>query len=375
VTILLDYRPALRQRTGVGEYGHELAAALARTSGVSDRLLLFTSSWSDRPPQDLARDWPATDVIDRRLPVRILNTAWHRLEWPPVEWIARRSVDVALSLHPLLMPAHRAARVATIHDLDFLAHPERTRAEVRRDYPGLVRRHAARAALIVVNSRHTARAVERELDVPPGRLVVCRPGIPAWVRDAPPRPAEPRDGYVLFIGTLEPRKNVEGLLDAWARLLTDGASLPTLRIAGQVPPGAESLLERLARPPLATHVEHVGFVADDQRRALYDGAQLLVMPSHHEGFGLPVLEAMALGVPVVAARRGALPEVGGDAVRLVDPDDDADIAAGIRSVLSDARLRHDLRARGLARSAGFSWDDAAATLRAALESLPSPAPA
>ena len=139
--ILLDYRPALRDRTGVGEYAHELARALAATAAPGDRLTLFTSSWSDRADRGL-RDWPSTIVVDRRVPVRVLNWAWHRLGWPPIELLAG-DIDMAQSLHPLMLPARRAKRVVTIHDLDFLTHPERTSAEIRRDYPALVRHHVA----------------------------------------------------------------------------------------------------------------------------------------------------------------------------------------------------------------------------------------
>ena len=114
VKLLLDYRPALSRRTGVGEYAHELAAALARTAEPGEQLRLFTSSWSDRP--DATSLPPGATVIDRRVPVRVLNRLWHRQQWPPVEWLAGPA-DVAISRHPLLMPARRARQVVTVHDL------------------------------------------------------------------------------------------------------------------------------------------------------------------------------------------------------------------------------------------------------------------
>ena len=113
--ILLDYRPALRERTGVGEYAHELAAALARLLEPPDELTLFSSSWKDR--LDPSRT-PSARLVDARVPVRVLNAAWHRLSWPPVERFAG-AIDVAHSMHPLLMPSRRAARIVTVHDLDF----------------------------------------------------------------------------------------------------------------------------------------------------------------------------------------------------------------------------------------------------------------
>jgi glycosyltransferase involved in cell wall biosynthesis len=251
-----------------------------------------------------------------------------------------------------------------VHDLDFLVHPERTSAEIRRDYPDLVRRHATSAALVVTNSNDTAAAVETVLGVKRDRIVVCRPGLPAWIVSPVDR-LPPRDGYVLFVGTLEPRKNLGGLLDAWEDLIGQGEPLPRLRIAGGTRPGSEEWVSRLSRPPLRDHVDYVGYINADARQALYEGARLLVLPSHHEGFGLPVLEAMAYGVPVVASTAGALPEVAGDAALLVSPDDRRGLADAIRRVLTSAGLTDDLCRRGLARARQFSWLDAARTLREA----------
>jgi glycosyltransferase involved in cell wall biosynthesis len=359
VKLLLDYRPALSRRTGVGEYAHELAAALARTAEAGEQLRLFTSSWSDRP--DPAGIPEGATVIDRRVPVRVLNRLWHRHQWPPVEWLAG-SADVAISTHPLLMPARRARQVVTVHDLYFLRHPEHTSGEVRRDYGALVREHSRQAALVVVNSRDTASAVESELGVPADRIVLCRPGLPGWIGTPAPNPP-PAGGYVLFVGTLEPRKNVGTLLAAWTLLVQRGLPLPKLRLVGAAGPDAGTWLARLQVPPLSGTVEYSGYVPDADRRAIYQGARLLVLPSWHEGFGLPALEAMALGVPVVASSRGALPEVVGDAGVLVSPDDARGLAAAIAGLLADPERCARLRTAGMARAATFTWDAAARSLR------------
>ena len=276
--------------------------------------------------------------------------------------------DIVQSLHPLLIPSRRARQAVTVHDLDFLHHPERTSAEVRRDYPTLVREHAARAALVVVNSENTASSVVSSLGVTRDRIAVCRPGIPGWI-GAPIDRRPPADGYVLFVGTLEPRKNLGALLDAWTDLSTREHGLPRLRVAGGVRPGGEVWLERLRSAPLAATVDYVGYVAAGDRRRLYEGARVLVLPSFHEGFGLPVLEAMALGIPVVVSDRGALPEVTGDAGLVVDAEDRRALADAILSVLSDANRATGLSQRGLARAADFSWDTSAARLYEAYSAL------
>lgn len=358
--VLIDYRPALRGRSGVGEYAHQLVRALLRNSaasgsGMKVEVSVFSSSWKDR--LQLPDELDGVRAIDRRVPVSVLNFAWHRLGWPPVETLTGGTFDVTHSLHPLLLPTRSAAQVITIHDLNFLSHPERTSAEIRRDYPALARSHAHQADRILVPSRFTAGEVERLLDVPADRITVCSPGAPEWK----PRNTAPEKGYILFLGTLEPRKNVGTLLDAYERLLAraDLETVPELVLAGRATEAASDWLRRLSHPPLAGRVRHIGYVDPADRQRVYEGAFLLVQPSYEEGFGIPVLEAMTLGVPVVAADRGALPEVAGDAALLVDPHDADAMAAAIATLIHEAPLRSANAARGIERSRLFQWSSSA----------------
>jgi glycosyltransferase involved in cell wall biosynthesis len=366
VRVLLDYRAALSQRSGVGEYAFQLARALVAAFPPGPRaaldLTLFSSSWKDRlvAPPEVA----GASTIDRRVPVRVLNFAWHRLEWPPAEQLARATCDVTHSLHPLLMPSRTAARVVTIHDLDFLLHPERTASEIRRDYPALARQHAHRADRVIVVSQFTAGEVERLLELPRDRISVCPPGAPGWS----PRQSEPGDdGYILFFGTLEPRKNVGTLLDAYERLASRRRDLPPLVLAGKATDAARAWLEQIDRAPLKGRARHIGYVDPAQRQTLYEGARLLVQPSYEEGFGLPVLEAMTLGVPVVAANRGALPEVLGEAGLLFDPTDPDHLAAAIERAIDDPSFGSRARTAGVARAKYFTWERTARSVFAAYE--------
>jgi glycosyltransferase involved in cell wall biosynthesis len=363
VRVLIDYRPALRTRSGVGEYVHQLVAALIGRFAPDGPhtlldLTLFSSSWKDR--LHLGAELDGVSAVDRRIPVSLLNFAWHRLGWPPAEMLIPGPVDVTHSLHPLMLPARAAARVITIHDLNFLTHPERTRAEIRRDYPALVRTHAHTANAIIVPSRFTAHEVERRLEVPAVRITVCSPGAPDWT----PRRSTPADGYILFLGTLEPRKNIGTLLDGYERLLSTRLaarqSTPELVLAGKETPESRPWLARIRRSPLAGHVRHLGYVDPVDRRAVYEGARLLVQPSFEEGFGIPVLEAMTAGVPVVAADRGALPEVIGDAAVLVDAQNPEAMAAGIGRLLDDEALASVCVAKGVQRARHFTWRETAA---------------
>ncbi len=358
--IVIDYRPALRQRSGVGEYIHHLATHLAAGPGRDDEVVLFSSSLRHQVDPATLR---GVRVANRRVPVQLLNRMWHRLGWPPVEFLVKGPFDIAHSPHPLMMPTRTAARVVTLHDLDFLSNPERTEGEIRRDYARLVRQHVHLADHVVVISAHTAGDVHQLLGVPRSNITVCRPGAPDW----PARAQVPETGPILFVGTLEPRKNIGGLLDAYERLLARGGDVPDLVMAGRATPAAAPWLARMAKAPLAGRVRHLGYVSDAERRSLYEKARLLVLPSFNEGFGLPVLEAMTVGVPVVAAARGAIPEVLGDVGLLVDPDDPQHIADAMHRMLTDLNLAHTAAASGIRRSYSFSWDSSASSLRSAYE--------
>ncbi len=332
---------------------HELARHVAERLGAADGLTLFSASWRDRLDPGVIT---GTTMVDARVPVRLLNLAWHRLEWPPIELLARRRFDIVHSGHPLLTPARAGAQFVTIHDLDFLDHPERSRREIRRDYPALAAAHARRASRIVVSSRATAAEVASRFSIDPARIVLCPAGAPGW---AAALPADTPRRHVLFIGTLEARKNLDGLLDAWARVVAEMPDAPPLVIAGRATPDAAAALARMGKPPLKGRVRHAGYVSEPERQELYRDAAVLVLPSFHEGFGLTALEAMAAGVPVVASKRGSLPELIGDAGLLVDPEDSIEMSRALIAAISDPAMRARLSAAGRARAAQYSWASSA----------------
>ncbi len=353
VRILLDYRPALRQRTGVGEYVHELVRALvAHPDAAQHTLTLFSASWRDRLAPAIV---PGTAVVDRRIPVRALNYAWHQWQWPPVEWLSGINTDLVHASHPIRIPSRQAAQVVTVHDLDFLTHPERTQAEIQRDYPRLAPAHVLAADAVVTVSHATAADIEARIGRPRQTITVAPLGRPDW----PPREQEPADGVILFFGTLEPRKNVIGLLDAYAALRArradTGLPTPRLVIAGGAGAQAEAAHTRAAEADLNGSVEFTGYIAPDARPALYGRALMLVMPSFHEGFGLPALEAMTVGVPVIASAVGALPEVLGQAGILCPPGNSDALSHAMGALLDDPQRRDAMRQAGRQRAAEYSW--------------------
>jgi len=363
VRIVVDYRPALRARTGVGEYIHQVVKALRRLE-PADELTLFSSSWKDRPDHHLGTSLAGVKIVDRRIPVRALNLSWHRLGWPPIEAVTGSVYDVAHSPHPLLLPSRNAAQVITIHDLHFIARPDLTSGEIRRDYPALAAKHARRADRIVVSSQFAAGEVRHKLRVEPGKISVCPAGVGDWARQL--NGGDP-NGYLLFLGTLDGRKNPGGLLEGYGRLLSRRSDAPALVIAGAAGQDAAQWLQRINEAPLAGHVEWLGYVTDERRSQLFAGARYFLMPSFEEGFGLPVLESMAAGVPVIAANRGSLPEVTGDAALLVDPADPEALATVLESTLGASGQWNTLRARGLERASRFEWEQTARDVRRAYE--------
>lgn len=368
--ILVDYRPALRERTGVGEYVHELAKALARqaTGDRNDQITLFTSSWKDRPDPALASEMPASvRVVDSKVPVRGLVWAWNRLEWPAVEWLAGAH-DVVHSQSPLLIPSRDAAQVVTIHDLDFLNNPELMTAEIRRDYPVLARSHAVRADAVIVSSHYAAGEVTRQLGIDRARIHICSPGQPAWAAGVRTRrAADPRRDHILFVGTLSARKNVATLLRAYARLAEQSPGVPPLVLAGHRTGYFDTQCASLCDQAATRHrVMVTGYVETPRRIDLYERAAMLVLPSYEEGFGLPVLEAMSCGVPVVVSSRGSLPEVAGAAASPIDPDDIDGLSGAMRALL-DPDCAAAAIARGLVQAARYEWAACATAARGAYQ--------
>lgn len=363
VRVLVDYRPALRARTGIGEYVHELARALTSGAGATLDLTIFSSSWRDRIAPDAMAELPGVRVVDRRVPVAALTWSWHRRGWPSIEWLAGRH-DVVHSPTPLLLPSRHAAQVVTVFDLHFLERPDQVAGASQRDFAALIRSHVLRADHVIAGSHYAASLVTGALGVPPARVTTTPLGAPGWAADVRAIRGSGTGRTLLFLGTLETRKNVGLLLDGYERLRRRRSDVPPLVLAGGLGSGGAEWVARATRAPLANHVTVTGYVSEAGRRALYADARAVLVPSLDEGFGLPALEAMACGVPVVATPVGALPEVLGDAGLFAPLGDPDAWAEALDACADDSRLRA-MTARGLARAARYDWaTTASATLDA-----------
>ncbi len=385
--VALDATPLLGPRTGVGRYVAGLAEALAGLAGPEpESVALIPFSW--RGTGDLAAAAPAGPRIRvgrRRAPARLLQAAWGRLPWPPVEWLSG-PVDVFHATNFVAPPTRRAATVLTIHDLTYLRFPQMvTDASAR--YRQLVPRALDRGAVVCAPTAAVATEVADQYGLPPDRLVVTPLGVDsAWRQATPPDPSwlatHGLPGrYLLFVGNREPRKNLSTLLTAYRQLLstrvemvgtgptvTEGAgTIPPLVLVG--PPGWGEALDTAGLP--AGAVRTPGYLPQADLTKVVAGAAALVFPSWYEGFGLPALEALACGTPVVASDLPALREVLGDQAELVPPGDPAALADALARVLEDPG-GEDARAARRTRAAGITWENCAqATLgayRLALES-------
>jgi glycosyltransferase involved in cell wall biosynthesis len=349
--IALDATPLLGLPTGVGAFTAGVLTSLADRDDVE--IAAYALTWRGRGTLPGAVP-PGVRVVDRPMPARPLRSLWRRADTPRVErWTG--TVDVVHGTNFVVPPA-RAAEIVTVHDLTALRFPELCDRQTLA-FPQLIRRALRRGAWIHAPSAHVAAEVREAFAVPTDRVVVVHEGVPAV--DAAPAGAGQRlagaDRYVLALGTIEPRKDHAGLLAAFEAVAARDGDL-RLVLAGGRGWGVEAFDAALARSPVRDRVVLLGYVDASHRAALLRDAAVLAFPSRYEGFGLPPLEAMSVGVPVVATAAGALPEVLGDAAILVPPGDRDALAEALSSALHDDGRRQRLVRAGAAQAARYSWD-------------------
>jgi glycosyltransferase involved in cell wall biosynthesis len=352
--IALDARLVYYRRySGIGQYIVHLAEQLPGLD--RDNAYTIIHSRKDRiPPQH---------------PAAHLQAAWtpshHRLEQVvfPLE-VLRRKFDLLHS--PDFIPPFtgRFQRVITVHDLNFLYYPQFLTAQSRRYYNDQIARAVQIADHILADSHATRLDLIKLLNVPEEKITVVwlAPNVEVYhpLSDHELAAARDRlqlpDRFILFAGTLEPRKNVAGLLRAYRLLREHDPHAPDLILAGSrgwLFDETRALIDDLH---LNDHVRWIDSPPDHDLAALYAAATVFALPSHYEGFGLTVLEAMACGVPCIISDRGSLPEIAGGAAKEIDPDDVVELAEAMAGVLNDIQLQQQLRHKGYERVTEFSWE-------------------
>ncbi len=373
---LIDARPALDpRRTGVGHYTQQVIRHLPHADPAHEYVAWYLHAKGLIRPRRFFEGVEAPNLAEQasRFPARVFEPLSSRLGVPRAEWSVEFDVLLATNFLP---PATRSPGVVmVVHDLAYERMPDTAphmNDRWRRRFDGWL----PRAAGVLVPSSSTRRDLLANHPVDASRVTVTPLGVDAAA--FAPVPREQIDAacrrfgvdgpYALFVGGIEPRKNLDALVRAFARL----APGTRLVIAGgpvRWDPGASDRLgETIAELPPAARgrIVRTGYVSDRDKLALLSGATLMAYPSLYEGFGFPVLEGFAAGVPVLTSNVSSLPEVAGDAALTVDPKDETAIAEGLAQLFGDDDLRAMLSASGLARAATFTWE---ATARRTAEAL------
>jgi glycosyltransferase involved in cell wall biosynthesis len=365
--IAIDYTPATHQRAGIGRYTRGLVQALARLDTQNQyTLLALGQSGMHFVPTAL----PANFSI-RFAPIsdRWATVLWYRLNLPlPVEVFSGRA-DIfhgpSFTLPPSFAPS-----LLTVHDLSFLRYPQGAHPALLSWLTKAVPRSLRRARHVLADSENTRTDLVELMQVPPDQITVIGAGVDERFKPEgePETLARVRaryrlpDRFILSISTLEPRKNFTGLIAAFEQLTISSLTDLHLVIAGGKGWLYDDIFAAAETSPVSERIHFAGYVADEDLPALYSLAALFVFPSHYEGFGIPVLEAMACGTAVVCADNSSLPEIAGDAALLVDATDTQALADAMHRLSVDASLREELIGRGYEQAMRFTWDNAAQRL-------------
>jgi glycosyltransferase involved in cell wall biosynthesis len=376
----IDYTAAVRQGGGIGRYTRNLIRALAELDVENQYTLFVAGGWGKG---DGLGTWPASFRI-RSVPLsdRWLHILWQRLRLPVPIQVITGTLDLFHSPDFVLPPTGRTQAILTVHDLSFLRVPQFFVPGFREYLEEAVSRAVRRAVHILADSESTRRDLIELMAVEPERVTVLYPGVESRfcpledievlteVRDRYRLP----DRFILGLSTLQPRKNFDGLIEAFHRLLAGKADEPEISDLHLVIVGGkgwmyEETLASVERAGLGERVHFPGFVVDEDLPAVYGLAIAFAFPSWYEGFGLPVLEAMACGTPVVAADNSSLPEVVGEAGLMVDAGDVDALSRALGCLLTDEALRERLIPAGLEQAGRFTWREAAQQLLRVYESF------
>ena len=356
----IDYTSAILQRAGIGRYTRGLVHALSEVDQRNQYVLYSAGKDTSAP------SWPDAFSV-RELPItdRHMAIIWQRLRIPlPVELITGR-IDILHSPDFVLPPVARAATVLTVHDLSFMRYPECSSPDLLRYLMDSVPRSVRRADSVLADSESTRADLIEIMGVPGERIHVLHPAVePEFTRQGGAEAGErealkSRYGvsrpYILGLGTLQPRKNFERLIRAYAALRHERRIPHQLVIGGGKGWLYDAIETTIGELALKDDVLLIGFVDEVDLPALYRQADLFAFPSLYEGFGIPILEAMACGTPVVTANVSSMPEVAGGAALLVPPEDVDAIAEALWRGLDDSALRIELVKQGLEQVGQFCW--------------------
>ena len=344
--ILIDAVPLLLRSAGVKTYLYNWARSMRALEG-QNKVELFPFL---EIPETCDHERSAVGRVPTLARLALLHAANHLPA--PVLWPIGAVVDIFHASHQLLYPPRNTQVTATLYDMTCWLAPETHAAANVAMSKEFAARVLTRATGMIAISESTRLDAIRILGLRPERIEVIYPGVAEAFFEA--KPISRSKPYILFVGTIEPRKNIALLLDAYQQLAASVRDEFDLVIAGPVGWGDTTVLDRLRAGSPGVH--YLGYVPEQDLPGLTAGATVFVYPSLYEGFGLPLAQAMAAGVPVITSNISSLPEVGGDAALVIDPKSAADLAAALGRVLLSPALRKTMSAKGIARASQYRWE-------------------
>lgn len=366
-----------RQKTGVAFYGYNLLRALA-SAAPDDQLFLCYMQFLGKAGIDLGIKSPNT--YPRRIrffPSKLYNALDHFAVPPPIDLLAMLRTDVFLFPNFFIWPLWLTRRsVVVVHDLSYIETPEFLVARNRKYLSRRVPQSARRATHVIAISENTKQELIRHHNIDPHKISVILPAIdhtkyrPAnnSQMEAVRKKYGITKDYLLYFGTIEPRKNIAGILGAYKLLPKALQGKYQLVLAGGKG-WLDQEIESLATTMPTGSLVRTGYVDEGDEPLLYNGATLFVFPSHYEGWGMPIIEAMACGTPVLTARNSSLPEAGGAAASYIDSPDAESISNRIVSLLADPKKLTEMKAAGLAHVKQFTWEASAHKLHQVLHNV------
>ncbi len=343
------------RRAGIHVYISQLLNHLPQEEGML-KYHIFTNNWQVISPM-AGRRFHRTRLPTQRPIVRIF---WEQVLWPMAA--ARQKLDLLHSLAFVTPMINYRPTIVTVYDLSFIHYPERFPPLQRAYLTNQTRRSCIHSRRVVTISESGRQDVSQYFGLPLEKIDVVHPGVestfyprPAVEVEAFRRREQLPNQFVLHVGTLQPRKNISLLISAFAML--EQPELELVLVGGKGW-SYQEIYDKVAELGLERRVRFAGYVPDDELPLWYNAASVLVMASVYEGFGMPVAQAMACGIPVITAETSSLPEAAGGAARLFEPQDEMALAEHMATVLDDSQIAAKMRQQGLIQAQNFSWQQA-----------------
>lgn len=375
--ILVEGTPVFRTRSGVGQYLYRLFDALFSLDSRNYTMYGFIFVGRHfRDPYNLTHANLSYRLV-RYLPSKVLNVFSRRAFVPPIDLLTFTKPDLVIFTNFVRTPLPLGAKsISFIYDLSFIYHGEHSGKKNRQIMTREAPKSARKSDAVITISENSKKEIIDYCKIDPAKVHIVHPALDH--KEYYPRSTKEQADvakkfgitgkYILFTGTIEPRKNINGVLDAYAALPQKLRDEYTLVLGGGKGWNDEGIYARLNELK-SEKIILTGYVNDEDMPALYSGASVFVFPTHYEGWGMPVVEAMACGVPVITSNNSSMPEAGGDAALYVKAEDTKTITKQIEKVLSDKKLSDSMVKKGIAHAAKFSWEKSAQDLKKVIDQV------